>query len=391
MQGSECDLSMDVEIEVKFSHRVRFTNDALRPENPVLGQALSFEAGSGAKSLVVVDEGVAQARPGFAARIAHYFEANRDQVAPLAAVRQVVGGEQAKNDRRVYEQVLGWIDQTKLCRWSYVVAIGGGAMLDAVGFAAATAHRGVRLVRLPTTTLAQADSGLGVKNGINWRGKKNFLGSFAVPWAVINDATFLRTLSDRDWRCGLSEVVKVALLKSEALFERIEQKADRLAGRNEAVGAEMWRTSARLHLAHLAEGGDPFEMTEARPLDFGHWAGHKLEQMTDYQLRHGEAVAVGLALDVTYAQMMGMAEAGLAERVRRLLVRLGFDLPHEALADRSTLLQGLEAFRQHLGGRLTVTLIKAVGKPMEVHAIDRRVMRQAAEALLTLAAKSSIG
>ena len=93
-----------------------------------------------------------------------------------------------------------------------MVAIGGGAVLDAVGYAAATAHRGVRLIRVPTTVLSQDDSAVGVKNGINAFGKKNFVGSFAPPHAVLNDFDLLRTLQDRDWRAGISEAVKVALL-----------------------------------------------------------------------------------------------------------------------------------------------------------------------------------
>ena len=391
MPNHDDELKMDAEVALRFAHRVRFTEGALSRANPVLAEVVKRAAGTEAKALVVIDQGVARALPGIADDVRGYFKARANDVALLVGVREVAGGEAAKNDRGVYEQVLGWIDEAKLCRWSCVVAIGGGAMLDAVGFAAATAHRGVRLVRLPTTTLAQADSGLGVKNGINWRGKKNFLGSFAVPWAVVNDSSFLRSLPDRDWRCGLSEVVKVALLKSAALFDRVQANADRLAVRDEEAGRVFWRESARLHLEHIATGGDPFEMTEARPLDFGHWAGHKLEQVSRYQLRHGEAVAIGLALDVTYAAMMGIASESLAERVRQLLVRLGFDLYHDGLANHDQLLQGLEEFREHLGGQLTVTLVRKPGEAVHVHEIDRQAMQRAAEEVAALAMRSSIG
>ena len=140
--------------------------------------------------------------------------------------------------------------------------LGGGAVLDAVGFAAAAAHRGVRLVRVPTTTLAQADSGVGVKNGINAFGKKNFLGTFSPPWAVINDEAFLQTLSDRDWRCGIAEAVKVALLKSERFFDQIGEAVPRLRMRDEQALIPIVRRSAWLHLHHITDGGDPFELRD---------------------------------------------------------------------------------------------------------------------------------
>ena len=110
-------------------------------------------------------------------------------------------------------------------RHAYVLAVGGGALLDMVGYAAATAHRGVRLVRVPTTVLSQNDSGIGVKNSVNAFGKKNFLGTFAPPFAVFNDFTFLTTLSDRDWRAGISEAIKVALLKDATFFAFLEEHA----------------------------------------------------------------------------------------------------------------------------------------------------------------------
>src|SRR5204862_2038620 len=125
----------------------------------------------------------------------------------------VPGGERAKQSPALIAALHADLQRLGIDRQSFVVAIGGGALLDAVGYAAATAHRGVRLIRVPTTVLAQADSGVGVKNGINAFGKKNFLGTFAPPAAVINDSTFLVTLSDREWRSGLAEAIKVALLK----------------------------------------------------------------------------------------------------------------------------------------------------------------------------------
>ena len=176
---------------------------------------------------------------------------------------------------------------------SYLVAVGGGAVLDAAGVAAASAHRGMRLIRVPTTVLSQDDSAMGVKNGINAFGKKNYLGTFAPPFAVINDSSFLSTLSDRDWRGGATEAVKAALIRDPDLFELLEHHAPALRDRDLAAMVQVIRRSAKLHLQHIATGGDPFEHGSSRPLDFGHWAAHQLEQATNNRLGHGEAVAAG--------------------------------------------------------------------------------------------------
>ena len=218
---------------------------------------------------------------------------------PLRTVT-IPGGEESKNSPVVLERILQIIHDAGIDRQSYVMVVGGGAVLDAVGYAAAIAHRGVRLVRLPTTTLSQADSGVGVKNGVNAFGKKNYLGVFSPPWAVVNDQSLLSTLSDRDWRCGFAEAVKVGLVKNAALFEDIEAQVGRISERHLDAALPVIRKSAELHLRHITESGDPFELTSARPLDFGHWAAHKLEQMTQFRLRHGEAVAIGVALDTVY-------------------------------------------------------------------------------------------
>jgi 3-dehydroquinate synthase len=264
-----------------------------------------------------------------------------------------------------------------LDRRSYVVVIGGGAVLDAVGFAAAIAHRGLRLVRLPTTTLAQADSGVGVKNAVNLFGKKNWIGSFAVPWAVINDSSLLTTLPDRDFVCGFSEAVKVSLLKDANFFETICHDAHRIRLRDMAAALPVIRASAEWHRDHITQGGDPFESREARPLDFGHWSAHRLEALTEFRVRHGEAVAIGVAIDTVYSSLAHGLPVPDADRVLRCLVDLGFALDHPILRDPSALFEGLEEFRQHLGGRLTLTMLEAAGRPIDVHEVDEKKMRTA--------------
>jgi 3-dehydroquinate synthase len=289
----------------------------------------------------------------------------------------VPGGEAVKNDVHIVERMLKCINAVDLDRRSYVVVIGGGAVLDAVGFAAAISHRGIRLVRLPTTTLAQADSGVGVKNSINLFQKKNWIGTFAVPWGVVNDARLLSTLPDRDYHCGFSEAVKVTALKDRAAFEEIEQLADRIRERDMVAAHRVIAHSAKLHLDHITLGGDPFEALEARPLDFGHWSAHKLEVMSEFGLRHGEAVAIGVAVDTVYSSLKHGLPSEDADRIVQCLVRLGLKLDHPCLHKTQELFAGLEEFRQHLGGRLTLTMLAAIGSKIDVHEIDREAMLEA--------------
>jgi 3-dehydroquinate synthase len=276
------------------------------------------------------------------------------------------------------DQLHAEIEHHGIDRHSYLLAIGGGALLDAAGFAAATAHRGVRLVRLPTTTLSQADGGVGVKNGVNAFGKKNFIGTFAPPFAVINDAEFLDPLPAPEKRAGLIEAIKVALVRDAAFFAEIEKSADALARFDSTTLESTIRRCAELHVEHIATSGDPFELGSARPLDFGHWSAHKLEQISSFTIPHGTAVAHGIALDVIYSTKIGLLPANTAERILALIEKLGFTLFHPLMTQSgdASLLKGLEEFREHLGGELTITLLRDIGRGEEVHAIDTALMRE---------------
>lgn len=377
--------SVDAPFTVTFPHRLRYTADVLGPERDVLADLLEPSDDRPARIQFFVDSHLATARPGLTAVLQEVASARPDRFESAGAVQVVPGGELVKNDPAHLERILRAFHDADLDRRSYVVVVGGGAVLDAVGFAAAIAHRGLRLVRLPTTTLAQADSGVGVKNAVNYFGKKNWLGAFAVPWAVINDAALLETLPDRDFVCGFSEAVKVALLKSPETFDRLCLTAAAIRRRDPDAALPMIRASVEMHLAHITRGGDPFEAREARPLDFGHWSAHKLEPMSGFALRHGEAVAIGVAIDAVYSSMAHGFPRHDASRVIRCLETLGFPLAHPSLRDSAALLDGLEEFRQHLGGRLTVTMLRGVGDPIDVHEVDRDLMHKAIESIATRA------
>ncbi|MFM1769748.1 MAG: 3-dehydroquinate synthase [Verrucomicrobiota bacterium] len=361
-------------ISVSFRHQVHFTRNAFGLGNPVLRNILAASPGAIPRALVVLDESLHEAQPALAPQIETYFKTIADCVQLVAPPIILEGGERVKNSYFHVSEIQSHLDRHHIDRHSYLLAAGGGALLDLVGLAAATAHRGVRHVRLPSTTLSQADSGVGVKNGMNAFGKKNFIGTFAVPWAVINDFDLLATLPPRDKRAGYIEAVKVACIRDAAFFERLEQDAAALARCEPAAMEHLIERCAELHLNHIATGGDPFELGSARPLDFGHWAAHKLEPLSEYRLRHGEAVAIGIALDVIYSRRIGLLEAAAAERILHLIETLGFDLFAPELGHRDAdgiyvVLKGLEEFREHLGGQLTLTLLQAIGRGVEVHEV----------------------
>jgi len=325
--------------------------------------------------LAVLDEALSVAQPGLSTAIESYFKALLDGVTLVAPPIVCKGGEQSKATWSAVAELHAAIDRYHIDRHSYLIAVGGGALLDMAGLAAATAHRGVRHIRIPTTTLSQCDSGVGVKNGINAFGKKNFIGTFAPPFAVINDFELLATLSPRDKRAGFVEAVKVACIRDREFFEALEREVSALARFDVEPMRKLIHRCAELHLNHIATSGDPFEFGSSRPLDFGHWAAHKLEQLSNFTLRHGEAVAIGIALDVAYARRAGFLDVASAERVLQLLEQLGFDLFHPDL-QRAELLAGLEEFREHLGGRLAITLLCDIGVGFEVNEMKVALIRE---------------
>jgi 3-dehydroquinate synthase len=373
----------DFQIPVTFKHRIVFTRDAFACENPALAEILAENGGR--RAMVFLEEAVALAWPGLVDSIQGYF-AELDL--GYLGTSIFPGGEAAKADDHLVRQIWEAIDAAHLDRHSYVLVIGGGAFLDAVGYAAATAHRGVRLLRFPTTTLSQDDSGVGVKCAINAFGKKNWVGAFAVPYAVINDFNFLHTQSATTRRAGLIEAVKVALVRDRGFFEWMEENLAALSDLEPAALEACVEKSALLHAQHIANGGDPFEAGSSRPLDFGHWAAHKLEAMTSYQLFHAPAVAVGLALDTLYSARVGLLEFAVAERIFRVLDGLQFGVYHPALdwldaLGRRRVIEGLDEFREHLGGELTVLLLEDVGKGVDAHQLDEALLGQCIDELRT--------
>ncbi len=370
-------------LRVEFEYPVYFTRQLFATDNPVFASALArCEPARRHRFAVFIDSGVAQHWPALGTHIARYAAAHAGQLELAAPPEAITGGEAAKNEPALITTLQRRLLELAIDRHAYVVAIGGGAVLDAVGYVAATTHRGVRHIRLPTTVTAQNDSGVGVKNSVNAFGVKNFIGTFAPPFAVLNDFDFLATLEQRDKIAGMAEAVKVALIRDADFFGWLEANADALAAFEADAAETLIRRCAELHMRHIATSGDPFESGNARPLDFGHWAAHKLESLSAHGLRHGEAVAIGMALDTRYSVLQGLLPEGRDGAVCALLERLGFRLWHPAMEQRANdgalaLLGGLREFREHLGGELTLTLLADIGRGIELHSIDEGTLRRA--------------
>jgi 3-dehydroquinate synthase len=366
---------------VEYDHRLVFTRDVFGPANEELAHLLGDQP---ARLFVFIDSGLAEADQELEDRIAKWIA--RHPSLKLEGVCIVPGGEACKRDLSVVTECVHKLLAAKLCRHSFALIIGGGAVLDAVGLACTLFHRGLNQIRLPSTLLAQDDSGVGVKNAVNLFGVKNLVGTFSPPWAVINDAAFLDHLGPRQIRAGAAEAFKVALIKDADFFARIEELAPLIVHQSPQALEELARRAAILHMDHICFNGDPFEKGSSRPLDFGHWSAHCLEVLSEHSLLHGEAVAIGMAIDLHIAADLGLLPLHDRDRALTLLSSLGYQLWHPALTFRDEsgklkILKGLSDFQEHLGGQLTVAMPIAIGHVIDINEIPVAAVERAVAAL----------
>jgi len=373
---------------VKIEFPILFCRGVFLKESDILQNVLMQNDLPPRKVMAVVDENMFHSQPEVMEQLKAWLSYHELDLNTLTEVELIKGGESIKNDPQAVENFLETMNKVGLCRHSAVLALGGGAMLDAVGYACSIFHRGLRLIRLPSTVLSQNDSGVGVKNGINHFDKKNLLGTFTPPYAVINDFSLLTSLPKRDRIAGCAEAVKVALLKDPDFFEWIESHAKMIQDGETAPLEQLIYRCAELHMLHIGGSGDPYESGSSRPLDFGHWAAHKLEALSHYELRHGEAVGIGLALDCAYANLKGWISSLDLERILICLEDLGLQTYHPLLSQgldgpkgTSNILQGLYEFREHLGGELTLATLERIGKSRDIHEVDLSVIKAAVQIL----------
>ncbi|WP_339896835.1 3-dehydroquinate synthase [uncultured Gilvimarinus sp.] len=374
-------LQIDQSFTMTHQFPVCFDRDTLAPESPLLRDILERAGPGPHRVLPVIDQNVLQAHPDIVDRLQLYADTHGEALELIEPPLIVRGGEISKSDPTEVDEFYQRTQTQNIDRHSFALVIGGGAVIDAIGYAAATAHRGIRLIRMPTTVLAQNDAGIGVKNAINYRGRKNYLGTFAAPFAVINDFDFLASLPSRDRVSGIAEAIKVALIRDGDFFNWLHDNRQGLAEFSAEPTEYMITRCAELHLNHIRTSGDPFEQGSARPLDFGHWCAHRLEEISASELRHGEAVAIGIALDSIYSYLKGMITLESLSRIRTTLEGVGFSLTHTAL-ESLDIHKALEDFREHLGGRLCITLLTREGAAQEVDEIDHRLMERCRQYLL---------
>ena len=358
----------------EFTYPVVFTNGTFQGQCE-LWQLLHHLGKTTAKLQIFVDDGLAKSNQGLLAIIRDWGVSHGLQ---LGDVKVLAGGEVGKEGLINPTRVIETLVSRQMDRHDLVVAIGGGAFLDGVGLGAGLFHRGIGLIRMPTTVLSQNDAGIGVKNGVNFLGQKNCLGMFKAPLGVINDSSFLASLPLDIKREGLSEAIKVALLKSPYFFDWLFQNRFLLGKFHKKTVEYMIRETARLHLEHIQGGGDPFEEGRQRPLDFGHWFAHRLEILSDHRVSHGAGVASGLWLDLSYSvAVLGLDPMVLAA-YEAILAAVGLQKwqPHW-LVDHvpvSRLLEGIEQFRQHIGGPLALPMLTEVGQVVSLDKVDMGVM-----------------
>ena len=386
---------------VRYEYIVEFTENLFSISNTLLKDHIIGFRGSGILNnriktgiLVCIDKEVARSHKGLFSIIATYLHQHLfHHVQLIDNPLYLPGGEKCKNDSSKLELVYGAIKKYNICRHSIIIVIGGGSIIDFVGYCATTAHRGIQLIRIPTTFLSQADASIGVKNSINLLNRKNFLGTFSVPLLICNDYSFLITLPEKILIEGMSEAIKVALIKDPIFFEYIERNTQLIRQRDKKIIQYIIYKCAQLHLNHIEKGGDPFEKGISRPLDFGHWAAHKLEQLSGYTLSHGEAVSIGISLDCMYAFLKGFLQKNAVNRILDLFICLNLPIFSSFFLEREknalSLLQGLEEFREHLGGELTILLLSDIGKSFEIHKIESEIIQKSIYLLQRYHFKSS--
>jgi 3-dehydroquinate synthase len=273
-------------------------------------------------------------------------------------------GETSKS-REHWEHLTDQLLERQFGRDSGLMALGGGVTGDLAGFVAATYMRGLPYIQIPTTLLAMLDASVGGKTGVDTPHGKNLIGAFHPPAAVLADPLTLRTLPEREYRGGLAEAVKHGLIADRTYFEWMEAESAALTRGDPEAVTHLIRRSVEIKAEIVS--GDERESGRRAILNAGHTVGHALEQVSGYQLPHGEAVGLGLMAECELAQQLGIAPSGLRDRVGALLSRLGLPqrLPHTL--DPGALLRSMAADKKNRGSQVRFALPSALG---QVHRAD---------------------
>ncbi len=290
----------------------------------------------------------------------------------------VPDGERHKNLTtvgRVYETLI----QRGADRAAVVIAVGGGVIGDLVGFAAATYLRGVRLVHVPTTLLAQVDSAIGGKVGVNHALGKNLIGAFHPPRLVLADPSLLATLPRREFRAGLYEVIKYGVIAKAAILEHISSSLNALFDRDPAAVTDIVAESARIKTSVVS--ADEREYGRRRILNFGHTIGHALEAVTKYRrYRHGEAIAYGMLAALSLGVQRGVTPPDAYDAVASLIAKLG-PLPPVADLSAKEVIAAIGRDKKVVAGTLHFIAASRLGETIELVDVTESQLRSALDAI----------
>jgi len=260
---------------------------------------------------------------------------------------------------RLWEQFL----QTGMDRNSLTLAVGGGVVSDFAGFAASTFMRGMRWAVIPTSLLAMVDASLGGKTGVDLPFGKNLAGCFYPPERVWIDPSFLATLPPVEWRCGMAETVKHAILADVELFETCREWSRKSFGnmKDDPQGfSDLIRRSSAVKIRFICK--DPFERGERAALNMGHTIGHAVETASNYRVRHGEAVSIGLVLEARLSEKINLAVKGLADEISAVLAGLGLPVALPKGVDPVQVAHGIEKDKKRRNGKIRFALPVRIGE-----------------------------
>lgn len=273
------------------------------------------------------------------------------------------GGERHK-DLETYSNLLAFLAEHRFSRSDVLVALGGGVTGDVAGFAAATYQRGIPFVQVPTTLLAAVDSSVGGKTAVNLKSGKNQVGSFYQPHIVLCDTTALDTLPPEEYRCGCAEVIKYGVLCSESFFEELDEKP--VSAQAEHVIA------ACVEMKRDIVAVDEFDTGRRQFLNLGHSFGHAIEKCSNYEIRHGEAVAAGMAIIARAACARGVCGADTVKKIENILVK--YSLPTKTDFSAAALYEAMLSDKKISGGKINLILPERIGccriEPVEAAALS---------------------
>ncbi|NQT22644.1 MAG: iron-containing alcohol dehydrogenase, partial [Candidatus Omnitrophica bacterium] len=347
----------------KISYKNYFTKGVFEPRNTILASAVK-----GREVTVIVDEAI--------------YEEYHDKIRKYLETHHISGysiycgkaSEHNKNIDSVFEIIDSAMKDGRNRKAIFVV-VGGGTLMDVVGLVAQLYRRKVDYIRVPTTLLGIIDAGIGVKVGVNYKGHKNFVGAFYPPYAVVSDVSFLRTLDPRQMRSGMAEMLKMAIVSDRRLFEDIEKYGDKII-RNIPFEEkdEIIRRASMGELRHIQR--DFYERDLRREVDFGHTFAHYIEDISEYSLLHGEAVALDVLITSHIAMQRGILKPAVFERIVKVVQGLGLPLFHESLT-LENMVTGVQRAKEHKGGRLIAVIPEDIGKVVFTEEISKDEIEEA--------------